>query len=194
MARPAGDINAGSMADIAFLLLIFFLVTTTMDVETGIQRRLPPMPDENQQAEVEQINKRNIMVVLINKNDRLFAGGQEMYITMLKDKVKEFITNPADLPDLPEKREKDIEGFGSYMVSRAVVSLQNDRGTSYDAYIQVQNELVKAFNEVRDDFSMQHFGKKYDSLDEDQQRIARDAVPMSLSEREPREITTSRRR
>ncbi len=78
MAKPAGDINAGSMADIAFLLLIFFLVTTTMDVETGIQRRLPPMPDENQQAEVEQINKRNIMVVLINKNDRLFAGGQEM--------------------------------------------------------------------------------------------------------------------
>lgn len=193
MARPAGDINAGSMADIAFLLLIFFLVTTTMDVETGIQRRLPPMPDENQQAEVEQINKRNIMVVLINKNDRLFAGGQEMHITMLKDKVKEFITNPADLPDLPEKREKDIEGFGSYMVSRAVVSLQNDRGTSYDAYIQVQNELVKAFNEVRDDFSMQHFGKKYDSLDEDQQRIARDAVPMSLSEREPREVTTRRR-
>ncbi|MFA5443584.1 MAG: biopolymer transporter ExbD [Bacteroidales bacterium] len=193
MAKPAGDINAGSMADIAFLLLIFFLVTTTMDVETGIQRRLPPMPDENQQAEVEQINKRNIMVVLINKNDRLFAGGQEMHITMLKDKVKEFITNPANLPDMPEKRENDIEGFGSVMVSRAVVSLQNDRGTSYNAYIQVQNELVKAFNELRDEFSMQHFGKKYDSVDEDQQRIVRDAVPMNLSEREPREVTTRRR-
>jgi biopolymer transport protein ExbD len=164
-----------------------------MDVETGIQRRLPPMPDENQQAEVEQINKRNIMVVLINKNDRLFAGGQETHITMLKDKVKEFITNPANLPDLPEKRENNIEGFGPVMVSRAVVSLQNDRGTSYNAYIQVQNELVKAFNELRDDFSMQHFGKKYDSLDEDQQRIVRDAVPMNLSEREPREVTTRRR-
>lgn len=193
MARPAGDINAGSMADIAFLLLIFFLVTTTMEVETGIQRRLPPMPDENQQAEVEQINKRNIMVVLINKNDRLFAGGQEMHITMLKDKVKEFITNPANLPDLPEKRENDIEGFGPVMVSRAVVSLQNDRGTSYNAYIQVQNELVKAFNELRDEFSMQHFGKKYDSVDEDQQRIVREAIPLNLSEREPREVTTRRR-
>lgn len=151
MARPAGDINAGSMADIAFLLLIFFLVTTTMDVETGIQRRLPPMPDENQQTEVEQINKRNIMVVLINSSDRLFARGQEMHITMLKDKVKEFLTNPANLPDMPEKREKEIEGFGTTMVSRAVVSLQNHRGTSYNAYIQVQNELVKAFNEVRDE-------------------------------------------
>ena len=193
MAKPAGDINAGSMADIAFLLLIFFLVTTTMDVETGIQRRLPPMPDENQQAEVEQINKRNIMVVLINKNDRLFAGGQEMHITMLKDKVKEFITNPANLPDLPEKRENDIEGFGPVMVSRAVVSLQNDRGTSYDAYIHVQNELVKAFNELRDEFSMQHFGKKYDAVDEDQQRIVREAIPLNLSEREPREVTTRRR-
>ncbi len=194
MAKPAGEINAGSMADIAFLLLIFFLVTTTMDVETGIQRRLPPMPDENQKQEVEQINKRNIMVVLINQSDRLFAGGQEMHITMLKDKVKEFIVNPADLPDLPEKRERNIEDFGPIMVSRAVVSLQNDRGTSYDAYIQVQNELVKAFNEVRDEFGMQHFGKKYNSLDEDQQRIVREAVPMNLSEREPREVGTRRRR
>ena len=193
MARPAGDINAGSMADIAFLLLIFFLVTTTMDVETGIQRRLPSMPDENQQTEVEQINKRNIMVVLINSSDRLFARGQEMHITMLKDKVKEFLTNPANLPDMPEKREKEIEGFGTTMVSRAVVSLQNHRGTSYNAYIQVQNELVKAFNEVRDEFAMQHFGKKYDSLEEDQQRIVRDAVPLNLSEREPSEVKSRRR-
>ena len=193
MARPAGDINAGSMADIAFLLLTFFMMVTTMDTETGIQRRLPPMPDENQIEQAEQINKRNIMVVLINNNDRLFAGGQEMPIVMLKDKVKEFLTNPANLPDLPERREKEIEGFGPYMVSRALVSLQNTRGTSYKAYIEVQNELVKAFNEVRDEFAMQNFGKKYDLLDEDQQRITRDAVPMNLSEREPREVTKRRR-
>ena len=193
MARPAGDINAGSMADIAFLLLTFFMMVTTMDTETGIQRRLPPMPDENQIEQAEQINKRNIMVVLINNNDRLFAGGQEMPIVMLKEKVKEFLTNPANLPNLPEKREKEIEGFGPYMVSRALVSLQNTRGTSYKAYIEVQNELVKAFNEVRDEFAMQNFGKKYDLLDEDQQRIARDAVPMNLSEREPRYVTKRRR-
>ena len=193
MARPAGDINAGSMADIAFLLLTFFMMVTTMDTETGIQRRLPPMPDENHIEQADQINKRNIMVVLINNNDRLFAGGQEMPIVMLKEKVKEFLTNPANLPNLPEKRERDIEGFGPYMVSRALVSLQNTRGTSYKAYIEVQNELVKAFNEVRDDFAMQHFGKKYDFLNDDQQRITRDAVPMSLSEREPREVTKRRR-
>jgi biopolymer transport protein ExbD len=193
MARPAGDINAGSMADIAFLLLTFFMMVTTMDTETGIQRRLPPMPDENHIEQADQINKRNIMVVLINNNDRLFAGGEEMPVVMLKEKVKEFLTNPANLPNLPEKRERDIEGFGPYMVSRALVSLQNTRGTSYKAYIEVQNELVKAFNEVRDDFAMQHFGKKYDFMNDDQQRITRDAVPMSLSEREPREVTKRRR-
>ncbi len=193
MAKPTPEINAGSMADIAFLLLIFFLVTTSMDVDKGIQRRLPPMPDENQKVEAEQINKRNIMVVLINRSDRLFAGGQPMEIYMLKDKVKEFITNPANLPNLPEKKEKNIEGFGPYMVSRAVVSLQNDRGTSYEAYIQVQNELMKAFNEVRDEFAMQHWGKKYAALDETQQEIAREAIPQNISEQEPREVTKTRR-
>ena len=79
MARPAGDINAGSMADIAFLLLTFFMMVTTMDTETGIQRRLPPMPDENQIEQAEQINKRNIMVVLINNNDRLFADRHQVF-------------------------------------------------------------------------------------------------------------------
>jgi len=87
MAKPTPEINAGSMADIAFLLLIFFLVTTSMDVDKGIQRLLPPMPDENQKVEAEQINKRNIMVVLINRSDRLFAGGQPMETYMLKDKL-----------------------------------------------------------------------------------------------------------
>ena len=116
-----------------------------------------------------------------------------MEIYMLKDKVKEFITNPADLPNLPEKREKEIEGFGPYKVSRAVVSLQNDRGTSYAAYIQVQNELMKAFNEVRDDFAMQHWGKKYAALDETQQGITREAIPSNISEQEPREVTKTRR-
>lgn len=193
MAKPTPEINAGSMADIAFLLLIFFLVTTSMDVDKGIQRLLPPMPDENQKVEAEQINKRNIMVVLINRSDRLFAGGQQMETYMLKDKVKEFITNPANLPNLPEKREKEIEGFGPYNVSRAVVSLQNDRGTSYEAYIQVQNELMKAFNEVRDEFAMQHWGKEYAALDETQRKIAREAIPQNISEQEPREVTKTRR-
>ena len=103
MARPTQEINAGSMADIAFLLLIFFLMVTTMDTETGLQRRLPPMPDENQQQEDVKINKRNILVVRLNDNDRLFAGGDMMDVSQLKDKAKEFLLNPANSENLPER-------------------------------------------------------------------------------------------
>ena len=139
--RKAEGINASSSADIAFLLLIFWLTTTTMNSDKGLQRRLPPMPDENQQQEDVKVNRRNIIQVKINSNDRIIAGGQIMEISEIKDKIVEFVTNPMNLETLPEKEMKEIEGFGQYAVSKGVVSLQNDRGTSYNAYLQVQNEL-----------------------------------------------------
>ncbi len=193
MARPIQEINAGSTADIAFLLLIFFLVTTTMDVAGGLQRRLPPIPDENQKAQDVQVNRRNIMVVKINDADRLYAGGSMMDVSQLKDKAKEFLTNPANDVTLPERENKMIEGFGSFAVSKGIISLQNTRGTSYNAYIKVQNELVKAVNEIRDDFAMQHFGKNYASLDEDKQRIVRDAIPQNLSEADAMDTGSKKR-
>ncbi len=192
MARPVQEINAGSMADIAFLLLIFFLMVTTMDIESGLQRRLPPMPDENQKQDDIQVNRRNILVVRLSDSDGLLAGGEMMDVSMLKDKAKEFLLNPADDVTLPEKEEKMIEGFGPYRVSKGVISLQNTRGTSYKAYIEVQNELVKAVNEIRDDFAMANFGKKYIALDEERQRIVRDAIPQNISEAEPKD--TGRKR
>ena len=187
MARPIQEINAGSMADIAFLLLIFFLVTTTMDVDAGLQRRLPPMPDENQKTDDIKVNRRNILIVKINDADRLLVGGTPMDVSMLKDKAVEFLTNPGNIETLPEKEVKQIEGFGPYEVSKGVISLQNTRGTSYNAYIKVQNELVRAVNEVREAFAMQQFGKKYINLDEDKQRIVRDAIPQNISEAEPKD-------
>jgi len=193
MARPVKEINAGSMADIAFLLLIFFLMVTTMDVEAGLQRRLPPMPDENQKQDDVQINRRNILVVRLNDYDRLFAGGDMMDVSQLKDKAKEFLANPANDINLPEREDKVIEGFGNFAVSKGVISLQNTRGTSYKAYIEVQNELVKAINEIRDDFAMLNFGRKYAALDEDRQRIVRDAVPQNISEAEPKDTGSNKR-
>ncbi len=187
MARPIQEINAGSMADIAFLLLIFFLMVTTMDVETGLQRRLPPMPDENQKQDDVKINKRNIMVVLLNDYDRLFAGGDLLDISQLKEKTKEFLSNPTNSEHLPEREIKHIEGWQEYAVSKGVISLQNTRGTSYKAYLAVQNELVKAVNEIRDEFAIQHFGKPYISLDEQKQKIVREAVPQFISEAEPKD-------
>ncbi len=188
MAKPVPEVNSGSTADIAFLMLIFFLITTTMDIDSGLARRLPPMPDEAQKQEDVKVNRRNIMMILINKNDRLFAGSQSMDITMLRETVKEFILNPANDPNKPEKEIKNIEGVGEYSVSKAVISLQNDRGTSYNAYLQVQNELVAAFNELRDDFSMAKFGKPYIKLSEDQQEAVRKAIPQNISEAEPKDV------
>ena len=163
-----------------------------MDVDKGIQRRLPPMPDENQKQQDIKVNRRNIVVVRINAQDRILAGGTPMDITQVKDQIKEFIVNPANSESLPEKEMKDIEGFGQYAVSKGVVSLQNDRGTSYSAYLRVQNEIVKAFNEIRDDFAMVNFGSKYADLDEEKQRIVRDAVPQSISEAEPKDVSKKR--
>lgn len=189
MAKKTPEINSSSTADIAFLLLCYFLMTTTMGQESGLQRRLPPMPDENQKAENQKVNRRNIITVKINSADRLFAGDEAMDVSQLKDKIKEFLVNPTNDPNLPEKTAKDIEGFGSYMVSKGVISLQNDRGTSYQAYIAVQNELVKAINELRDAFCTEYYGKKYSQLDEDKQKIAREAIPQNISEAEPKDVS-----
>ncbi|MDE5732346.1 MAG: biopolymer transporter ExbD [Bacteroidales bacterium] len=188
MGKKTPEINSSSTADIAFLLLCYFLMTTTMNQDMGLQRRLPPIPDPNQKVEDQKVNRRNIIIVKINSADRLLAGTEPMHVSQLKDKIKEFLSNPANDPNLPEKSEIDIEGYGPCMVSKGVISLQNDRGTSYQAYIAVQNELVKAINELRDEWSMANFGKPYASLDEDHQTIARKAVPQNISEAEPKDI------
>ncbi len=186
--KKVPEINGSSMADIAFIALIFFLMVTTMDKEEGIARQLPPIPPEDQKVEDQQVNRRNIIQVKINSNDRLLAGGVPMDVSQLKDKIKEFMTNPNDDPNLPEKEVKEVKGIGPVPVSKGVISLQNDRGTTYQAYITVQNELVKAINELRDDFSMRTFGKKFAKLDEEQQDAVREAVPQRISEAEPKDV------
>ena len=173
----------------AFILLCFFLMTTTMDQDKGLQRRLPPMPDPNQKVEDQKVNRRNIIVVKINSADRLLAGSEPMDVMYLKDKIKEFLTNPTDDPNLPEKEEIEIENYGPCMVSKGVISLQNDRGTSYQAYIAVQNELVKAVNELRDEFAIANFGKLYLKCNEDEQKIVREAIPQNISEAEPKDVS-----
>ena len=186
--RKTPGLNTQSTADIAFLLLCYFLMVSTMDQQSGLQRRLPPMPDKNQKVEDQKVNRRNIIIVKINSADRILAGTEPIDVSQLKDKVKEFLTNPTDDPALPEKEIKNIEGFGSYPVSKGVISLQNERGTSYRAYIAVQNELVKAINELRDQFSIQNYGKTYLKLDEEKQKIVKEAIPQNISEAEPKDV------
>ena len=179
------------MADIAFLLLIFFLVTTTMNVDTGIARKLPPMPDEEQLEEQEEvkIKERNLFVVLINKNDQLLVEGELMPVRNLKDEAKEFILNENNKKDLPLKEEEYISELGkTVMVPQGVISLQNDRGTSYGKYITVQNELVAAYNEIREDAAFEFFGKSFEDLNEEQKKGIRKLYPQRISEAEPKNI------
>ena len=181
-------INSSSTADIAFLLLCYFLMTTTMGSQTGLQRRLPPMPSADQQVQDQKVNRRNIIVVRINSADRILAGSEAIDISQLKDKIKEFLTNPLNDPNLPEKKEIEIEGYGTCPVSQGVISLQNDRGTSYRAYIAVQNELVKAVNELRDEFARSKYGRSFNGLTEEQQDIVKKAVQQNISEAEPKDV------
>ena len=186
--RSTPALNTSSTADIAFLLLCYFLMTTTMGSQTGLSRRLPPMPEKDQKQVDQKVNRRNIIIVKINSADRILAGSEPIEVSQLKDKIKEFLSNPADDPNLPEKTMTDIEGYGQYPVSKGVISLQNDRGTSYRAYIAVQNELVKAVNELRDDFSRNNYGKPFNSLSEDRQEIVKKAIPQNISEAEPKDV------
>ncbi len=186
MPRKLPEYNASSLADIAFMLLIFFLVTTTMDTDLGISTQLPPPVPPQQNDDDQKIKERNVFVVLINKNDQLLVEGKLMQIGDLKEAAKEFIENPNRSEELPEFKVKEVEFFGEVEVSKQVISLQNDRGTSYGLYIQVQNELVKAYNELRDELSLRKFGKPYEELDSDRQAAVRVIYPKSISEAEPK--------
>lgn len=209
MARKLTEINAGSMADIAFLLLIFFLMTTTMDVDTGILRKLPP-PLPPDQEEPPPIRERNVFIVLINRNNQLLVEGELLDISQLREKTKEFITNPkmkenlSEQETLAEKKEEAVEKqnakeatylttlikvFGPQQtISKGVVSLQNDRGTGYETYIAVQNELVAAYNELKEELSKNTFNVSYEELDEDREKMIRTIYPLSISEAEPKNI------
>ncbi len=192
--REQQEIAAGPMADIAFLLLIFFLVATTMDIDTGISRLLPPMPEEEQQDDETQIKERNVFVVLINKDDQLFVEKEVVDIKHLKELTKEFFTNPQDKSNLSEKRPLTVDYFGNVMVSKGVISLRNDIGTSYGKYLAVQNELAAAVNELRNELCLQHFGRKYDDFDplnpseESIIEAVKKVYPMAISEAEPKRI------
>ncbi|MEQ8623657.1 MAG: biopolymer transporter ExbD [Vicingaceae bacterium] len=196
--REAPEINAGSMADIAFLLLIFFLVTTTMDVDGGLTRKLPP-PIEDEMEDPPEVKQRNVFQVLVNSNNDLLVEGDVMLVSNLREAAKEFIIGDPTFQDeaMPEGKLTEVPILGQMMVSKQIVSLQNDRGTSYEMYIKVQNELVAAYNEVRDEYAQRQFGKTMKQLEKEaevsktaelQEDAVKDVYPQRISEAEPKNI------
>jgi biopolymer transport protein ExbD len=185
--RELPEINASSMADIAFLLLIFFLVTTTIDTDAGMLVRLPQWSDEPPPPP-EKSNQRNVLEILVNQYDQLLVEGELSSIPELKKQTKDFVDNNgngectyckgfglADLSDSPEK---------------ALVSLKNDRATSYDMYIQVYNELKAAYAELKEGAAKAKFQKSYEDLNDDQKDEIKDMYPIRISEAEPESYGT----
>jgi len=191
MPRKMPEIPSSSLADIAFLLLIFFLVSTTMDQDKGLERRLPQWVDPSMIDEnAPPVKERNIFVVLVDRENRLMVEGELCRVEDLKEKAKIFLTNPSNLLNLPEKEVRSFDVVGNYEVitKSALISLRNDVGTTYGTYIKVQNELVAAINELREGLATEKFGKPYANLSEDEQKIVQDIYPQKISEAEPKRI------
>jgi len=187
--RTMPGVNATSTADIAFMLLIFFLTTTSMNTDKGLARRLPPPPDPAMKKQDNlKVKERNVLQVRINKDNQLMVGSEYLEVSQLKAKAKEFIANPNDDANLPEKHVKNIPLLGGdvMVAENHIISVTNDVGTSYQAYIDVQNELVAAYNELRNEAAKANFGKNYAECDEDQKKAIRDFIPQKISEAEPK--------
>ncbi len=157
----APSINASSMADVAFLLLIFFLVVTTIDVDKGITVKLPPWC-EGPDCVTEAPNSQ-ILSIKVNAANQLLVKGTEIEIGALKERTKQYLL---------EKEKKSI------------ISLQNDRATNYDTYLAVYNELKAAYNEVWEQEAFKQYGEAYERLGTDQKREIRKIYPQVISEAE----------
>ncbi|WP_299219414.1 biopolymer transporter ExbD [uncultured Aquimarina sp.] len=162
--RSAPEVNAGSMADIAFLLLIFFLVTTTIDTDRGISRKLPPPLDETVEPPV--LKQKNIFVVELNKNNDLLVEEAPMELKDLRAAAVAFLDNGGGSGDEACSYCKgDKNPSSSDNPEKAVISLRNNRETSYGTYIAVQNELVAAYNELRNRESERLYGKTFTQME-----------------------------
>ena len=186
--RKVPGINGASSADIAFMLLLFFLLTTSMDTDQGLPRRLPQPPDNKEKQEEVKSKERNVFKVHINSENQILCQSELASLSRLRELAKEFIENPTNSELLPEKELVDIPFFGERMVTKNhIISLQCDRTTSYQTYIDVQNELAAAYNELRDVESIKQFGRPYKALeDEDQIKALQELYKQVISEAEPK--------
>jgi len=190
--RKAPSINSSSSADLAFTLLIFFLVVTSMDTDEGLTRLLPRWTEEQTNQD---IKKRNILNVLVNANNQLMVGDREARVDELCDMAKNFIKaegefagdrGPEYVQVNPEKSPELVSYFGADTKTpkNHVISLQSDYGTSYEMYIKVQNELVAAYNQLRNELADSKFQKPYseEELSKEEMQAIKDYYPMNISE------------
>lgn len=187
--RKMPGLNTSSTADISFMLLIFFLTTTSMDTDQGLGRTLPKPPEDDQLNNEIKVKERNILNIRINKDNYVMIGDDYASLADIKERAKEFIKNPDNKKNLPELKPKKIKGLGgkTFMVTENhVISVQTDRGTDYGVYFAVQDALVAAYNELRDELAKEEFGYRFEFLKDEQQKAIREVYPQKISEAEPK--------
>lgn len=200
MARRASpEVNAGSMADIAFLLLIFFLVTTTIETDSGISRKLPPIPEEDVPPPI--IKQKNIFTVIVNRDNELLVEDEPMELGELREAAKEFLDNGAGVgEEACDYCQGPRDPESSDNPTKAIISLVNNRKTEYGTYISVQNELVAAYNELRNREAQRLYGTEFTQMEanyndanwrgdkeqlKEQIEVIKQLFPEKLSEAEP---------
>jgi len=166
---PEANIPTSSMADIAFLLLIFFLVATVIDVDSGIGMTLPEYVED---LETVEVPKDRMAAILINETGDVLLDGQPISLFQITTTLKPRIQSKIELPSN----------------KKLIVSIKTDRKTVYNAYISALDQVKQAFFEVRDEYANSKYGKKYDDLDEDEQKDVKEAVPIIISIAEPEKI------
>lgn len=172
-------LNTTSTADISFMLLIFFLVTSSMNTDKGLPRQLPPPEDTTEEQEVE-IKQRNVLELELDADDRLTLNGESADYAELTQRVAEFVANKGEDPSLPEKSEREVHLFGLVKVSdRHVIKIQVNRNTSYNAYFEMQNAIARGYNNLRDRLARSRFGHAYAVCSQEE----RDAVAMVYPKR-----------
>ncbi|MCB0662896.1 MAG: biopolymer transporter ExbD [Saprospiraceae bacterium] len=170
--RQQTEVSAGSMADIAFLLLIFFLVATTIDKEQGILIKMPPLEENTAPMPVPE---KNIATLLLNGNNQIWLEGEEIKEHEIKSKIKHFILNPNRDPTLP------------IQPSKTAISLTLDRGATYEKYVALYNEITAAYREMWEKEAQNQFSKEITLLSEPEMKSIKSKIPMVIMEREREE-------
>ncbi len=179
--RRVPGINMASIADISFTLLILFLVVTSMDDDKGLTRMLPPIAQD--MTDLAEVTERNVLVIEMMADNSLQIKGENANIKDIKARVMDFVENPDNLPDLPEKHAINIDLLGECMVTDGhVIKLEADAKTEYETYFQVQDAIVAAYRQLRENLAQKRFHVSYAECSERQREAIRTYYPQRVSE------------
>lgn len=175
-------LNTTSTADISFMLLVFFLVTSSMDTDKGLPRQLPP-PDETTELQEHEVKRRNVMELAIDATDRLTCNGEAVSTDELSRRVEEFVANENGDPQLPEMSRREVHLLGLCAVSdRHVITVEADRRSTYNAYFEMQNAIVRGYARLRDRLARQRFRRSYAQCSQEQRDAIAIVYPQRISE------------